>query len=85
LGKRVYRETNESIQYVRKTGIDSIRYPELVMKLAKTQQGIITKQDVADLLKISPAQAYSLLKQLKNENRIALVNGGKYAKYRIVE
>ena len=85
LGKRVYRETNESIQYIRKTGIDSIRYPELVMKLAKTQQGIITKQDVADLLKISPAQAYSLLKQLKNENRIALVNGGKYAKYRIVE
>ena len=85
LGKRVYQETNESIQYVRKTGIDSIRYPELVMKLAKTQQGIITKQDVADLLKISPAQAYSLLKQLKNENRIALVNGGKYAKYRIVE
>ncbi|MBQ4211995.1 MAG: winged helix-turn-helix transcriptional regulator, partial [Selenomonas sp.] len=85
LGKKVYREANESIKYVRQTDIDSIRRPELIMKLAKTQQGIITKQDVIDLFKISPAQAYSLLKQLKNENKITLLNGGKYARYRIVE
>ena len=85
LGKKVYREANESIKYVRQTDIDSIRRPELIMKLAKTQQGIITKQDVIDLFKISPAQAYSLLKQLKNENKIKLLNGGKYARYRIVE
>ena len=85
LGKNVYREKNESIKYVRQTDIDSIRRPELIMKLAETQQGIITKQDVMDLFKISPAQAYSLLKQLKNENKITLLNGGKYARYRIVE
>lgn len=85
LGKKVYREANESIKYVRQTDIDSIRRPELIMKLAKTQQGIITKQDVIDLFKISPAQAYSLLKQLKNENKITLLNGGKYARYKIVE
>ena len=85
LGKKVYREANESIKYVRQTDIDSIRRPELIMKLAETQQGIITKQDVMDLFKISPAQAYSLLKQLKNENKITLLNGGKYARYRIVE
>ena len=85
LGKQVYREANESIKYVRQTDIDSIRRSELIMKLAETQQGIITKQDVMDLFKISPAQAYSLLKQLKNENKITLLNGGKYARYRIVE
>ena len=85
LGKQVYREANESTKYVRQTDIDSIRRPELIMKLAETQQGIITKQDVMDLFKISPAQAYSLLKQLKNENKITLLNGGKYARYRIVE
>ena len=85
LGKQVYQEANESIRYVRQTDIDSIRRPELIMKLAETQQGIITKQDVMDLFKISPAQAYSLLKQLKNENKITLLNGGKYARYRIVE
>ena len=85
LGKQIYQEANESIKYVRQTDIDSIRRPELIMKLAETQQGIITKQDVMDLFKISPAQAYSLLKQLKNENKITLLNGGKYARYRIVE
>lgn len=85
LGKQIYREANESIKYVRQTDIDSIRRPELIMKLAETQQGIITKQDVMDLFKISPAQAYSLLKQLKNENKITLLNGGKYARYKVVE
>ena len=85
LGKQIYQEANESIKYVRQTDIDSIRRPELIMKLAETQQGIITKQDVMDLFKISPAQAYSLLKQLKNENKITLLNGGKYARYKIVK
>ena len=85
LGKKVYRKANESIKYVRQIDIDSIRRPELIMKLAETQQGIITKQDVMELFKISPAQAYSLLKQLKNENKITLLNGGKYARYKIVE
>ena len=85
LGKNVYRETDESIKYVRQTDIDSIRYPEMIMKLAKTQKGIITKQNVIDLLKITPAQAYSLLKNLKAENKISLLNGGKYAKYIVVE
>lgn len=85
LGKKIYREINESIQYVRQTGIDSIRYPELVLKLARTQNGIITKQDICDLLKITPSQAYSLIKKLQKENKIYLLNGGKYTKYKVVE
>lgn len=85
LGKKIYREINESIQYVRQTDIDSIRYPELVLKLARTQNGIITKQDICDLLKITPSQAYSLIKKLKKENKIYLLNGGKYTKYKVVE
>ena len=85
LGKKIYREINESIQYVRQTDIDSIRYPELVLKLARTQNGIITKQDICDLLKITPSQAYSLIKKLQRENKIYLLNGGKYTKYKIIE
>jgi len=85
LGKKIYREINESIQYVRQTDIDSIRYPELVLKLARTQDGIITKQDICDLLKITPSQAYSLIKKLQKENKIYLLNGGKYTKYKIIE
>lgn len=85
LGKKIYREINESIQYVRQTDIDSIRYPELVLKLARTQDGIITKQDICDLLKITPSQAYSLIKKLQKDNKLYLLNGGKYTKYKVVE
>uniref|UniRef100_I5ATY5 Putative transcriptional regulator with HTH domain n=1 Tax=Eubacterium cellulosolvens (strain ATCC 43171 / JCM 9499 / 6) TaxID=633697 RepID=I5ATY5_EUBC6 len=83
--KKIYREKNESIQYVRQTDIDSIRYPELIMKLARTQNGIITKQNIIELLNISPSQAYALIKQLQNEKKITLLNGGKYAKYKITD
>ena len=85
MGKKIYRENNETIQYVRQTDIDSIRYPELVMKLARTQNGIITKQNIIDLLNVTPSQAYKIIKQLQSENKIMLLNGGKYARYQIVE
>lgn len=85
LGRKIYRKTNEAIGYVRQTDIDSIRYREMVIKLAQTQNGIITKQDVMNLLKISPVQAYHLIKSLQKEKIISLINGGKYSKYKIIE
>lgn len=75
LGRTIYREIDESIQYVRQTYIDSIRYPELVLKLARTQGGIITKQDICDLLKITPSQAYSLIKKLQRDNKLFAKRG----------
>ena len=83
MGKKIYREKNESIQYVRQTDIDSIRYSELIMKRARTQNGI--KQSIIEFLNISPSQAYALIKQLQAEKKIRLLNGGKYAKYIIIE
>lgn len=85
LGKKLYRENKEAIQYVRQTDIDRIRYPELVMKLADAQNGIVTKQEVTELLQVSPAQAYSVIKQLQEEGKLALLCGGKYSKYKKVE
>lgn len=85
LGKKIYKENKKTIQYVRQTGIDSIRYPEMVMKLANTQNGIITKQNIIDLLKVSPVQAYSIIKKLQQEKRLKLLYGGKYAKYQVIE
>ena len=84
LGKKIYREKKETIQYVRQTDIDSIRYPELVMKLANTQNGIITKQDVIELLKVTPSQAYAVIKKLQAEGRLELLCGGKYSKYKVI-
>ena len=85
LGKKIYRENKKTIQYVRQTDIDSIRYQELVMKLVETQDGIITKQDVIELLKVSPSQAYAVIKELQKMGKLELLCGGKYAKYKKVD
>ena len=85
LGKKIYRENKKTIQYVRQTDIDGIRYQELVMKLAETQDGIITKQDVIELLKVSPSQAYAVIKELQKMGKLELLCGGKYAKYKKVD
>ena len=84
LSSKVYRESNESIQYVRQNGIDSVAYPEMVLKLAKTQGGTLTKQDVSELLKVTPEQAYSIIKKLVAEKKLCRECGGKYARYKLV-
>lgn len=85
LGAKIYKENKEAIQYVRQSDIDSIRYPEMIIKLANTQNGIITKQDVAELLKVTPNQAYSYIKKLQKAGKLELVQRGKYSKYKLVE
>ena len=83
LSVKVYKENNRSIQYVRQTGIDKVAYPEMIIKLAQTQDGFITKQDVAELLKITPDQAYSEIKKLVSEGKLYKYCGGKYTKYKL--
>ncbi|AVM68075.1 AAA family ATPase [Lachnospiraceae bacterium oral taxon 500] len=83
LSGKVYKASNRSIQYVRQSGIDRVAYPEMIIKLARTQDGIITKQDVAELLKITPEQAYSEIKKLVEVGKIYKYCGGKYAKYKL--
>ncbi len=83
LSVKVYKENNRSIQYVRQAGIDRVAYPEMIIKLAQTQDGFITKQDVAELLKVTPDQAYSEIKKLVSEGKIYKYCGGKYTKYKL--
>ncbi|MCC8081210.1 MAG: putative DNA binding domain-containing protein [Lachnospiraceae bacterium] len=83
--KKVDWKSREASQYDCQTDIDSIRYPELVMKLANTQNGIVTKQDVVELLNVTPEQAYTVIKKLKEEGRLELLCGGRYSKYKVVE
>ena len=44
-------------------------YEELIMKLAKTQHGVVTRENVVDLLGINPAKAYRLLKRLTEKEK----------------
>ena len=67
------------------TDNDAVRYPELILKLAKQQDGIITKENVMDLLKISRDQVYSQVKKLMGEGKLVQNQKGKYANCKLKE
>lgn len=84
LSAKVYKEQDNSVGYVRQTGIDKLRYNELILKLAE-QQGFVTRDNVSELLNISLSQAYRLLKGLVNKNKLILIGTGRLAKYKLVK
>ena len=69
-------------KYVRQTGIDQLRFPELVMKLAK-KQGFVSRKDVIELLHISPSQAYRLLRKMVEDGRLTRQGNTISARYYI--
>lgn len=69
-------------KYVRQTGIDQLRFPELVMKLAK-QQGCVSRKDVVELLHISPSQAYRLLRKMVEDGQLTRQGNTISARYYI--
>lgn len=71
-------------QYVRQTDIDTIRYTELILKLAQTKE-FITRRDVVDLLHVSAPQAYRLLKKLEISEKLNRSGNTSAAKYRIAK
>ena len=66
LSGKVYKNMDKSINYTRQTDIDKVRYPELVLKLAR-EKGKITRNDVAELLHLTPSQAYRILKKMNDK------------------
>lgn len=83
LCKRYYYNNNSNMQYVRQSGIDDVRHEELVIKLARMQDGIFTKRDVVELLGLSDTLAYKLIKRMKANGEIEISQSGRYAKYKI--
>lgn len=84
LSAKVYKEQNNVIGYVRQTGIDSVKYEELVIKLANQQGGYIKRDDVINLLNISSAQAYRILKKLASEGKLKLIGKGRVSRYEVI-
>ena len=84
LSSKVYREQDNMIGYVRQTGIDLIKYEELIMKFAANQNGSVTRDNVVDLLGINPSQAYRVLKKLTEKGKLKLVGSGRAARYEIL-
>ena len=83
LSASVYKQSDNITGYVRQTGIDRIRYPEMIIKFAKSNNGKIARKEAADLLKIRETQAYRVLKKMSDEGLLILVGKGKYAYYKL--
>lgn len=47
--------------------------------------GTVTRDNVVELLNVSPSQAYRLLKKLCDKGKIRLVGAGRAANYELIE
>ena len=85
LSARVYSAAGKEVDFVRQSDIDKVRYPELIMKLAKQQGGRVTNKDVMNLLHLGRKQAYRQLKKLEADGQLGLVKRGAYSYYTAVD
>lgn len=85
LSAKVYKEQDNIVGYVRQTGIDAVKYEAWIMELMHNQGGKITRDNVVELLNVTPPQAYRLLKKLSNKGSIKLVGSGRAAYYEMIQ
>lgn len=84
LSSKVYKEQDNIVGYVRQTGIDAVKYEAWIMELIQKQGGKITRDNVVELLNVTPPQAYRLLKKMSDKGRIKLVGNGRSAHYELI-
>ncbi len=84
LSAKLYKQSDNVQGYVLQKGIDSIRYPEMIIQFAENNNGKITRSDVIQLLKITDSQAYRILKKLADSNKLELIGKGKYSHYKLI-
>ncbi|SDB54298.1 ATP-dependent DNA helicase RecG [Pseudobutyrivibrio sp. YE44] len=85
LSAKVYKEQDNVVGYIRQTGIDSLKYEELIVELATRQNGFVSRENVVDLLNVTQPQAYRLLKKLVKKERLEMVGAGRKARYRLIK
>lgn len=85
LSSKVYKEQDNIVGYIRQTGIDAVKYEAWIMELIQKQGGKITRDNVVELLNVTPPQAYRLLKKMSDKGRIKLVGNGRSAYYELVK
>ncbi|WP_249029068.1 RNA-binding domain-containing protein [Tannockella kyphosi] len=82
LSVKVYKAQDNVVGYVRQTGIDRLKYDELVLKLAK-QQKYVTRNNVVELLGVTKDQAYRILKNLVKSGKLELIRKGNSSRYEL--
>ena len=83
LSSKIYKEQDNVVGYVRQTGIDAVKCEAWIMELVTKQNGMITRDNVVELLNVSTSQAYRLLKKLTEKGKLELVGSGRKAFYAI--
>ena len=83
LSAKIYRQQSNAIGYVRQSGIDQIKFEEMIIKLAQ-KQGFVTRDNVIELLSINENQAYRLLRKLAVQNKLQLIGKGRNSKYSLI-
>lgn len=76
LSSKVYKEQDNIVGYVRQTGIDAVKYEAWIMELIQKQGGKITRDNVVELLNVTPPQAYRLLKKCLIKAGLSLLEMG---------
>ncbi len=84
LSDRIYKENGCPSAFVRQSDVDKVRWPELVLKLAKQQGGTVATKEVQELLRIERKASYRLLKKLEKEGTLISEGSGPATRYRIV-
>ena len=83
LSSKVYRQQSNVVGYVRQSGIDQLKFEEMIIKLVQ-KQGFITRDNVIELLSINENQAYRLLHKLTVQNKLQLIGKGRNSKYTLI-
>lgn len=84
LSAGIYKELEKSIDYVRNGDIEKRRQKEMILEAIRNR-GLITNQEVQNLLGIDRDDAYQILKELKNDGKIKLLGEKKKANYVLTE
>lgn len=80
LSPDLYRLLGKSAEYTRQAGFDRLQHEQMVNNYI-SQHGQITRQDVIALCRLTPDQAYKLLKRLCDENSIKKHGDRKSSRY----
>ena len=81
LSSKVYKNQENVVGYVRQMGITSVKHEALVMELANKQNGRVTRDNVIELLNVTPSQAYRLLKKMSDKGKLELCGAGRNSYY----
>jgi DNA-binding transcriptional ArsR family regulator len=82
LSAKVYNKRGKKAAYIRQSGFDSIQQEEMVINYIKVH-GSISRAETMELCINTKFQAYTLLKKLKDQQRILSFNSGKYTRYQL--